>query len=962
MDTALRVNGTERSADVEPRTLLVELLREQLGLTGTKVGCETGECGACTVLLDGAAVKSCMVLAVQADGSEVTTVEGLAPPGGLNPVQEAFWEEHAVQDGFAAPGEIMSVTDLLRRNPDPDEAEIRAWLDGNLGRVTGYHNVVLAVQAAARKLNGDGAYGPPDTAADGPPATGIGAGVRQKEAPAMLRGETQYIGDLTLPAMLHAAFVRSPHAHARITSIDTAPAEAMPGVVRVFTGSHVQSLMPLPVIWGATDIESHWPPHPSGMVPGSATVLAQDRVRYAGEQVAVVVAETRQQAEDAVASVRVDYEPLPAVVEAEDAVADGAPQLHDTVPGNLVLKAFLGDQAATEQAIAGAEVVVSQKIRNQRIMAATVEGRGTLASYDATTGDYTLWTNVQVLDPIRVAMSLYVLGIPYTKLRLIAPAIGSSLGAKGYLFADAPLLLWIAKELGRPVKWVDSRSENARSTPHGRDHVTYATLAGTRDGRITALACRAFNNLGAYPVINAPGTPRVLVARSVTGAYDIPNVSYEANLVFTNTVQVGPVRGAGRSEAIFLIERMVDLFARQIGMDPAEVRRRNMVTPEQQPFDNRLGWVYDSGDYPAALDQALSMAGYGDLEARRADARARGKRLGVGIGSYVAVAAVGPSAKMGAAGLVSGTWGSAFLAVEPNGEVSVTTGAQPHGQSQETTFAQIVVEELGVPLEMVTVHHSDTAGALYFGQGSYGTRSLSIEGVAIQNAARKIKEKARRHAAHLFHCDLDAVVYEGGRVYATFAPDQATMTLQQVAFTLWLAWDLADGMEPGLEARGYFDPPEFNYPFGTHVALVEVDEQTGEVDLVRYVAVNDFGTVVNPKVVDGQTHGNIVLGVGQALYEEVVYAPDGSLLTDSYSTYPIAKASRLPSFELDRTETPTPHNPLGAKGAGDVSNPAVAPAVVNAVCDALADLGVTHLDMPLRPDRVWRAMTTTDTA
>jgi carbon-monoxide dehydrogenase large subunit len=955
VETALRVNGTERSADVEPRTLLVELLREQLGLTGTKVGCETGECGACTVLLDGAAVKSCMVLAVQADGAEVTTVEGLAPPGGLNPVQEAFWDEHAVQDGFVAPGEIMSVTDLLRRNPDPDEAEIRAWLDGNLGRVTGYHNVVRAVEAAARKLkNGDGTAAPPDPTTEG--GVGVGAGVRQKEAPAMLRGETQYVGDLTLPEMLHAAFVRSPHAHARITSIDTTGAEAMPGVVRVFTGSDVAALMPLPVVWVPTDIESHWPPHPSGMVPGSGTVLAQDRVRYAGEQVAVVVAETRHQAQDAAEVVGVEYEPLPAVVEGEDALAEGAPQLHDAVPGNLVFRAFLGEQDATAQAVANAEVVVSQKIRNQRIMAATVEGRGTLASFDADTGDYTLWTNVQPLYPIRLLISLYVLGIPYNKLRVIAPAIGSSLGSKGYLFADGPLLLWIAKELGRPVKWVETRSESARSTPHGRDHVTYATLAGTRDGRITALACRAFNNLGAYPVINAPGAPRTLIARSVTGAYDIPNLSYEANLVLTNTVQVGPVRGAGRAEAIFLIERMIDLYARQIGMDPAEVRRRNMVKPDQQPFDNRLGWIYDSGDYPAALERALEMSGYGDLDARRADARARGKRLGVGIGSYVAVAGVGPSAKMGAAGLVSGTWGSAFMAVEPSGEVSVTTGAQPHGQSQETTFAQIVADELGVPLEMVTVRHSDTQSALYYGQASYGSRSLSVEGVAVYDAAQKIKDKARRHAAHLFHCDVDAVVYEGGRVYATFAPDQATMTLQQVAFTLWLAWDLAEGMEPGLEARGYFDPPEFNYPFGTHVAVVEVDEQTGEVDLVRYVAVNDFGTVVNPKVVDGQTHGNILLGVGQALYEEVVYDADGALLTDSYSTYPIAKASRLPSFELDRTETPTPHNPLGAKGAGDVSNPAVAPAVVNAVCDALADLGVTHLDMPLRPDRVWRAI------
>jgi carbon-monoxide dehydrogenase large subunit len=949
----VQVNGTTHQFDVQPRTLLVDLLRDTLGLTGTKVGCETGECGACTVLLNGAAVKSCMVLAAQAAGAEVTTVEGLASDGQLSAVQEAFWAEHAVQDGFVAPGEMMSVVDLLQRNPDPDEAEIRRWLDGNIGRVTGYHNVVRAVQAAARAMKGGAGAAP---AADGDGATGIGASVRPTEAPKMLRGETKYIGDLELPDMLHAAFLRSPHAHARINGIDTSAAAQMPGVVRVFTGADVAQIMPLPVIWVPTDIESKWPPHPSGQVPGSMTVLAQERVRFHGEQVAVVVAETRQQAVDALDAIKVDYEVLPAVMDAAAAVADGAPQLHDTVPNNLVMTAVLGEAEATEAAIGQAEVVVRETIRNQRIMANTVEARGAMATYDATTGDYTLWTNVQPLYPIRLLIALYVLGIPYNRLRIIAPPIGSSLGAKGYLFADGPLLLWISKELGRPVKWVDTRSGYARSTPHGRDHVVEATIAGTRDGTITALSCKAFNNLGAYPVINAPGAPRTLVGRSITGAYDIPNLHYETSLVLTNTVQVGPVRGAGRAEAIFLIERMVDRFAREIGMDPAEVRRRNMVKPDQMPFENRLGWVYDSGDYGAALDQALSMIGYGDLDARRRQARSRGKRLGVGIGSYVAVAGVGPSAKMGAAGLVSGTWGSAYITVEPSGEVGVTTGAQPHGQSQETTFAQIVADELGVPMPMVTVHHSDTNGALYYGQASYGSRSLSVEGVAVHDAAQRIKEKARRHAAHLFHCDVDAVVYEGGRVYATFAPDQATMTLQQVAFTLWLGWDLEEGMDPGLEARGYFDPPEFNYPFGTHVAMVEVDEQTGEVDVVRYVAVNDFGTVVNPAVVDAQTHGNIALGIGQALFEEVVYDDEGHLLTDTYSTYPIAKASRLPSFELARTETPTPNNPLGAKGAGDVSNPAVAPAVVNAVVDALADLGVTNLDMPLKADKVWRAM------
>ncbi len=953
MRSSLRVNGTEVSVDVAPQELLVDALRERLGLTGTKVGCETGECGACTVLLDGKSTKSCLVLAASASGSQVTTVEGLAGDGELSAIQEAFWQEYATQDGFTTPGVMMSVADLLSRNPDPSSAEIRAWLDGNLCRVTGYHNLVRAVHSAAKLLAGDQPAGPQsDGQGDGKL---VGARVLPTEAPAMLRGEDKFIADVSLPGMAYASILRSPHGHARIASIDTSAAASAPGVIRVFTGPDVKQIMPLPVIWVPTDVESHFPPHPSGIVPGSMTVLATERVRFAGDPVAAIVAETQQQADDALALIAVDYEVLPVVTEVQAALAEGAPQLHDAVPGNLVFNATIGDHDATEAAIAKADVVVRKTLRNQRLIANTVEARGDVADYDATTEEFTLYTNIQPPYPVRLLTALYVLGVPYNKVRIIVPAVGSSLGSKGYIFADGPLMLWIARELGRPVKWVDTRSGNARSTPHGRDHVAEAVLAGTQDGHIEAISVKSYSNLGAYPVINAPGTPRTLFGRSITGAYDIEHPFFEVDAAFTNTVQVGPIRGSGRAEAMFVIERMVDIYARELGMDPSEVRRRNMVRADQMPFENRLGWVYDSGDYVSALERALEMVGYGDVGSQREEARSRGKRLGVGIGSYVAAAGVGPSAKMGEQGLVSGTWGSAHMTVEPSGEVTVTTGAQPHGQSQQTTFAQIAADELGVPLEAVSVRHSDTAGSLYYGQGSYGSRSLSVEGVAVQLAAQQIKDKARKHAAHVFGCDEEAVVYGEGKVYASFAPDQAVMTLQQVAFTLWLAWDLAPGMDPGLEARSFFDPPEFNYPFGTHVAVVEVDEETGQVDLVRYVAVNDFGTVVNPGVVDAQTHGNIGLGVGQALLEEVVHDEDGALLTDSYSTYPLIRATQLPDFELDRTETPTQNNPLGAKGVGDVSNPAVAPAVVNAVCDAL---GIDHIEMPLRPDRVWRAMTT----
>jgi carbon-monoxide dehydrogenase large subunit len=926
---------------------LVDFLRDTLGLTGTKRGCETGECGACTILLNEKIVKSCLTLAVQAAGGEITTVEGLAENGKLSALQEAFWENHAVQDGFSTPGLLMAAANLLKHNPHPTEAEVRTALDGNLDRVTGYQNIVRAILAAADKQ-----------LSDAPSTLDLGDSIKTKEAPALLCGETQFVGDISLPKQLHAAVLRSDYGHALIKSIDTRAAAAMPGVVRIFTAADTGAMMPLPVVWVPQDVQSHFPPHPSGIVPGSQPVLAKDRVRYVGEQLAVIVAETRQQAFDALDVIKVEYEALPTVVDAEAALKDDAPQLHEAAPNNLLALASYGTKAIVDEAIGKSEVVIKQRFQNQRMMANTVETRGCMANYDAKTGEYTLWTNVQPLYPVRLLISQYVLGIPYNKLRIIAPHFGESLGSKGYLNAEYPIMLFISKQMGCPVKWVDTREGLARSTTQGRDQVEYMTLAGTKDGHITALSCTAYSNVGAYPVINAPGQPRTLIGRSITGAYMIPSTFYEVNIVYTNTVPVGPLRGSGRAEATFAIERMMDLYAREIGMDPAELRRINMVPPDKFPYDNGIGFTYDSGNYPAALKIALEKIDYANLTGRRAEARQRGKRLGVGIGSYVAVAGVGPSGVMGKEGLVSGTWGSASVHVQPSGEVLITTGAQPHGQSQGTTFAQIAARELGIPVEYVTVSHSDTTGALYYGQGSYGSRSLSVEGTAVQMATQKIIAKARKFAANLFKADEENIKFENGKVFLIFAPDQAVLTLQQVAFMTWLAWDLPEGMDPGLEATAYFNPTNFNFPFGTHIALVEVDEETGKIDVVRYVAVDDFGNVINPAVVEGQTHGNITLGIGQALYEQVVYDPQGQILTDSYATYALPKASALPAFELDRTVTPSPTNSLGAKGAGDVSNPPVAPAIVNAICDALADLGIKHIDMPVTPEKVWQAIQT----
>jgi carbon-monoxide dehydrogenase large subunit len=948
MNLELLINQKPYQQDIEPRLLLIDFLRDYANLTGTKWGCGSGSCGTCTVLVDGKTTKSCQMLAVEAEGCAITTIEGLASTTGLHPVQTAFWENFAVQNGFSTPGTIMSVVELLQNNPNPTEDDIKQWLQGNLSRETGYEQVVKAVKEAAERLTDQHSNGQESGSQN------VGQSLKTRKTEALLTGDAKFIADMTMPGMAHAAILQSPHAHALIKSIDTSEAEAMPGVIRVFTAKDTEQVMPMPVIWVPPYTESHFLSHPSGIVPGSHRVFATDKVRFAGDQLAAVVAETRQQAYDALAKIKVDYEALPVVLDPEEALKEGAPLLHDSVPNNRMLNAVFGDKAAVEQAISEADVVVEQRIYNQRMMHNTLEVRGVLGNFDTHTNQYTLWTNTQIPYPHRLLISLYVLGIPYNSLRVVVPAIGESNGCKGNLYPDTPLVLWMAKQVGRPVKWVDTRVGFSQNTAQSRDQVQYGTIAGTRDGKITALRCRAFTNVGAYPVINAPGQPLPLIGKSIPGAYVIPHASYEVDVVYTNKVPAAPMRGSGRAEAIFFIERMIEMFARKLNMDPAEVRRINMVQPDQFPYDNGLGWTYDSGDYENLLNLALEKADYANLAAMKAEASLRGKWLGLGIGSYVVVAGVGNSAKMGGEGLLSGTWGSSYIHVAPSGEVAITTGAQPHGQSQDTTFAQIAAQELQIPVDYITLKHSDTSNPLYYGQASYGSRSLSVEGAAVQKGCQAIIKKAREYAAYLFKMPLELIEYKDGKVIGIPAPEQAVMSLQQVALMLWFGWDLPEGMDPGLEATAYFDPKNFNFPFGTHIAIVEIDQETYQVDLKKYIAANDFGVVVNPGVVDGQTYGNITLGIGQALSEEAHYDPEtGLVLTNDLDSYAIPRASWLPPIELYRTETPSPSNPLGAKGAGDVSNPPVAPAIVNAICDALSEFDVLHIDMPVTPEKLW---------
>ena len=779
----------------------------------------------------------------------------------------------------------------------------------------------------------------------------LGASIKRREDPEFLSGQAKFTADITLPHMAHVAFLHSPQAHALIRGIDTSSALTMPGVIDIITGADTAAIMPLPVIMNPSGAKAKFPHHPWGL-PAAQTVLATDRVRYVGEQVAVVVAETRQQAYDALDAIRVDYEPLPLVLDARSALKPGAPQLHDAVPGNLNQYVSYGDKEATLQAMEEAEVVVRQHLPFQRVIHNAIETRATIAAYDPNTEDYTLWTNSQIPHGNRFLLSQLVLGIPYNKLRVIAPHIGGSFGSKGYLYADTAITLFLAKRVGRPVKWVDTRTGLARTTVQARGQDMDGAIAGNRDGTITALYCTNYANLGAYPATNGPGAPTSLTGRSITGAYAIPHPFYEVYCAFSNTVLGGPIRGAGRAEALYLIERLVDLFAAEIGINPVEVRRKNFVQPDQFPYANGLGWVYDTGDYETALDKVLAMAQLENLDALKAEAKARGKRMGVGISSYVAVTGVGPSRFMGQEiGLNGSTWGSAHLRIHPTGDVTLQIGTQPHGQGHVTTFSQIVAEELGVDLEQIEVLHSDTRGAIY-AQGSYGSRSYSVEGGTVYLACQKVLTKAKQMAAHMFGVSEGEIVVDHGKFSTQAAPD-TVKTIKDIALALWYAWDLPAGMEPGLEVITFFDPPDFSYPFGSHVAIVEVDEETGEVVVVRYLAVDDFGTVGNPMVVDGQTHGNLHLGISQALVEEVIYDDQGQIVTADLMTYPIVRASQLPNFETDRTVTPTPHSPLGAKGAGDVPVNGVPPAIVSAVCNAV---GVRHINMPLTPEKLWRAM------
>ena len=768
----------------------------------------------------------------------------------------------------------------------------------------------------------------------------VGAPIERKEDRKLLEGQAQWVDNIRMPGMVFLGVVRSPYAHARIRRVNVEPALAHAGVVAAWAGSDLDDEWhgSLPCAWLPTE-DTKAPEHKP---------LTVDSARYVGDAVAVVAATSREAAEDAVELVEVDYEPLPAVADIEAALADGAPLVHDEFGTNRCYTWTL-DAGDVERLFAEADVTVKERYRQNRLIPNAIEPRAVLVAPLPATGDFTLWSTTQVPHIARVTLS-GVCGIPEAKLRVIAPDVGGGFGSKLNVYAEEALALAIARRLGRPVKWTEMRSEGYLSTIHGREQVQEIELAATADGTITAVRTRLLCAMGAYLQLVTPGVP-LLGAWLYGGAYNVEGYSFECTGVFTHTVPTDAYRGAGRPEATYAIERAVDALARKLELDPVELRRRNFI--REFPATIASGLTIDSGDYDALLDVAVEQS---DYDAVRADQRARReagdpKRLGIGFSTYVEMCGLAPSAILGAIRFSAGGWDTATIRCLPTGTVQVLTGTSPHGQGHETTWSQIAAEQLGYAVDEIEVLHGDTA-IVPLGMDTYGSRSLAVGGVALYYAAERIVEKAKRIAAHMLEVDEAQVEHVRGVLQGP----EGSLTLKEIALAAWTAHNLPEGVEPGLEASYVYDPPNFSWPAGAHVAVVEVDTETGAVELQRYIAVDDVGVVVNPLIVEGQIHGGIAQGVAQALYEEAVYDEEGNLLTGNMLTYLVPSAAELPRWELHRTETPSPTNPLGVKGVGETGAIASPAAVMNAVVDALAADGVTDISMPATPERVWRAL------
>ena len=762
------------------------------------------------------------------------------------------------------------------------------------------------------------------------PETLIGKRIRRREDPRFLTGTATYVDDIKMPGMYYAAIVRSPHAAANIRSIDTKAAADNKAVAAIFTGRDIEKVGPVPC--GAALPGLRVPHH---------TILAQDRVYYVGHPVAVVVATDRYIAADAADKIEVDYEVLAAVADPEKALAAGAPAVHPQWPDNTAFT-FHQEGGEVDQAFADADVVVKQRIVSQRLVPMAMETRGVVAEWRGADRALTVYTSTQVPHLVRTLLAAQ-LGLDENRLRVVAPATGGGFGSKLNVYAEEALVAFVAMKINKPVKWIETRRENFTCTIHGRGHVDYYEVAAKRDGTILGIKLKIIQDLGSYFQLLGPAIPTLSVLMA-PGLYRTKNVRADIVGVFTNCTATDAYRGAGRPEATHAIERMVDILAAELKLDPVDVRMKNFVHNEEFPFPTATGLLYDSGDYSAPLKKALDLVGYDSLRKQQAEARDQGKLMGIGISTYGEICAIGPSPATPAGG-----WESATVKIEPSGKVTVLTGVSPHGQGEETTFAQIAADELGVDIDDVIVLHGDTA-IVQYGIGTFGSRATAVGGAALYFALQDLKVKLKRFGAMLL--DTEDVTLSGGQ--CTDNKSGKSVSFKEMAFAAHRALKLPLNTEPGLVATHFWEPPNFTFPFGAHIVVTEVDRDTGDIQLKRYVAVDDCGRILNPLIVDGQVHGGVAQGLGQALWEQAVYDDSGQLVTGELMDYAVPKAHMMPWIESGHTVTPSPVNPLGVKGVGEAGTIGASPAVVNSVVDALSPLGVRHIDMPLTPEKIWK--------
>ncbi len=775
----------------------------------------------------------------------------------------------------------------------------------------------------------------------------VGQSVKRVEDPRFIQGKGAYVANLHIPGMVYLAIKRSPYGHAKIKKIEVKKAKALPGVVGVFTGQDLVDggCGPLPCGWNVPDLKTP-----------KRYALTIDKARHVGDGVAVVAAESPYIAADALDLIEVAYEPLKATTDARGSTEKGAPLVHDEIAGNVSYFWALGDKPGCEKAFASAHKVVELDLVNQRLIPNAMEPRACVAQWSGPTEEMTVWTTSQNPQPIRLLLSAFTLGIPENRLRVISPDVGGGFGSKIFHYPEEIITPWVARALNRPAKWVATRSESSVTDSQGRDHVTVAKLALDKNGIFTGLHVQTWANMGAYLSTFAPLIPTALYVTLFAGLYKMKGVWGEVWGTLSNTVPVDAYRGAGRPEASYMLERLVDIAARELAMDPVELRRKNFIRKNEFPYQTPVALLYDSGDYDGLFDKLTSLAGYDRMRKDQEKARKDGKLVGIGVSGCIEASGPAPSAVAGSLGSAVGLWESGVLRVHPTGKVTALTGSHAHGQGHETTFAQVVADELGVDMKDIEVVHGDT-GRVPFGMGTYGSRSAAVGGSALVRSAQKVRAKLIKIAAHQLEASEADIVYDQskGKVYVKGSPDKAK-GFAELAFAAYTAHNLPAGMEPGLEESAWYDPANFTFPNSAHIAQVEIDPETGEVQLQRYIAADDLGKVINPMIVEGQIMGGIVQGVGQALWEQGVYDESGQLLTGSMMEYTMPRAESFPKFEIGRIETPSPHNPLGVKGAGEMGTIAATVTVANAVMDALAPLGIRHLEMPLTPEKIWKAM------